>query len=46
MPARVRRELTFVLVDDMSEVLDTALLREAVREADPELGAPPPADAA
>ncbi|HUS15729.1 MAG TPA: endopeptidase La [Chloroflexia bacterium] len=47
IPGRVRREMTFVLVDDMSDVLDTALLRDPVREADPELGAPPPpADAA
>ena len=47
IPARVRRQLTFVLVEDMSEVLDTALLAEPVLVADPELGAPPPpADAA
>ncbi|HMA37010.1 MAG TPA: endopeptidase La [Chloroflexia bacterium] len=47
IPARVRRQLKFALVDDMSEVLDAALLAEPVRNADPELGAPPPpADAA
>ncbi|MDQ2805958.1 MAG: endopeptidase La [Chloroflexota bacterium] len=42
IPAHVRRQLTFVPVDDMSGVLDAALLPDPVREADPELGAPPP----
>jgi len=42
IPAHVRRQLKFVPVDDMSEVLDAALLPDPVREADPELGAPPP----
>ncbi len=45
IPAHVRRRLKFVPVDDMSEVLDTALLPDPVRQADPELGAPPPAEA-
>jgi ATP-dependent Lon protease len=45
IPIRVRRKLKFVLVEDMSEVLDTALRPEPVREADPELGAPPPTEA-
>ncbi|MGI8586163.1 MAG: endopeptidase La [Chloroflexia bacterium] len=42
IPLRVRRQMKFVLVDDMSDVLDTALLPDPIREADPELGAPPP----
>jgi ATP-dependent Lon protease len=42
IPAKVRRRLTFVLVDDMSEVLLTALRTEPVPDADPDLGAPPP----
>ena len=46
IPAWVRRKLTFVLVEDMSDVLDTALLAQPVRDADPELGAPPPPAAA
>jgi ATP-dependent Lon protease len=44
IPTHVRRGLTFVLVDDMSEVLETALVPEVIVEADPELGAPPPLD--
>jgi ATP-dependent Lon protease len=42
IPAHVRRSIQFVLVDDMSEVLETALVKEVIAEADPELGAPPP----
>jgi predicted ATP-dependent Lon-type protease len=44
IPAHVRRNIQFVLVDDMSEVLETALVKEVIAEADPELGAPPPLD--
>ncbi len=43
IPARVRRKLRFVLVEDMSEVLRAALRAEAVPTADPERGVPPPA---